>query len=34
MFSNARNLKLTCQGCIEEQPNQQAHMDVGGCLYE
>jgi hypothetical protein len=34
MFSNARNLKSTCQGCVEEQPNQQAHMDFGGCLYE
>jgi len=26
--------KITCQGCLEEQPNQQAHMDYGGCLYE
>jgi hypothetical protein len=23
-----------CSGCIENQPNQQAHMDIGGCLYE
>jgi hypothetical protein len=23
-----------CIGCIENQPNQQAHMDIGGCLYE
>ena len=22
-----------CQGCVENQPNQQAHMDYGGCLY-
>lgn len=26
--------EITCQGCLEEQPNQQAHMDYGGCLYE
>jgi hypothetical protein len=25
---------LECQGCIEEQPNQQAHMCPGGCLYD
>ena len=24
---------ITCQGCIEDQPNQLAHMDYGGCLY-
>ncbi len=24
---------ITCQGCLENQPNQQAHMDFGGCLY-
>ena len=23
----------TCWGCREGQPNQQAHMDRGGCLY-
>jgi len=23
-----------CRGCRENQPNQQAHMDVGGCMYE
>ena len=22
-----------CWGCQSEQPNQLAHMDVGGCLY-
>ena len=38
LFRNARNLKCespstTCQGCIENQPNQLAHMAVGGCLY-
>lgn len=24
----------TCQGCINNQPNQMAHMDPGGCLYD
>ena len=23
----------TCCGCREDQPNQLAHMDPGGCLY-
>lgn len=23
----------TCWGCREDQPNQLAHMDIGGCLY-
>jgi hypothetical protein len=23
-----------CTGCLENQPNQQAHMDYGGCLYD
>lgn len=23
-----------CLGCRENQPNQQAHMDFGGCQYE
>ena len=23
-----------CQGCIEDQPNQQAHMMPGGCLSD
>jgi hypothetical protein len=22
-----------CIGCKEDQPNQQAHMEYGGCLY-
>ena len=22
-----------CIGCLENQGNQMAHMDVGGCLY-
>lgn len=25
---------VSCQGCVEEQPNQLAHMEPGGCLYE
>ena len=29
-----RNINETCQGCIEKQPNQLAHVDIGGCLYE
>jgi hypothetical protein len=24
----------TCIGCIYDQPNQLAHMEPGGCLYE
>ena len=24
---------ITCMGCLENQPNQMAHMDYGGCLY-
>lgn len=27
------DLNSTCWGCREGQPNQQAHMDIGGCLY-
>jgi hypothetical protein len=23
-----------CQGCLDEAPNQQAHMHPGGCLYD
>lgn len=23
-----------CTGCLENQANQQAHMDYGGCLYD
>jgi hypothetical protein len=28
------NEEITCTGCLEGQPNQQAHMDIGGCMYE
>ena len=24
---------ISCQGCIEDQPGQMAHMGIGGCLY-
>lgn len=24
----------TCRGCIENQANQQAHMDYGGCMFD
>ena len=24
---------ISCNGCREGQPNQLAHMDIGGCLY-
>lgn len=24
---------ITCVGCTENQPNQLAHMDIGGCMY-
>jgi hypothetical protein len=26
--------KFECNGCIEDQPNQLAHMELGGCLYK
>jgi len=26
-------LEVSCWGCKENQPNQLAHMDYGGCLY-
>jgi|TARA_Y100000992_G_scaffold235892_1_gene166738 predicted nucleic acid-binding Zn ribbon protein len=25
---------INCQGCIQKQPNQLAHIDIGGCLYD
>lgn len=27
-------IKERCWGCISDEPNQLAHMDIGGCLYE
>jgi hypothetical protein len=26
--------KITCEGCLYDHPNQLAHMDFGGCLYD
>jgi hypothetical protein len=28
------NKQSGCWGCNERQPNQLAHMDPGGCLYQ
>lgn len=25
---------ITCQGCLENQPNQLAHCEFGGCMYD
>jgi hypothetical protein len=25
---------ITCHGCLENQPNQLGHMDLGGCMSE
>ena len=25
---------IQCQGCLDNQPNQLAHMEPGGCLYD
>jgi hypothetical protein len=33
-FTDLKNPIVTCVGCLEDQPNQQAHMDEGGCMYE
>ena len=30
----ARAEVCECIGCLENQPNQLAHMDPGGCLYD
>ena len=34
MLKNAKLSDVTCVGCLENQPNQLAHMDYGGCLYD
>ena len=35
MASEDQNVAVTtCLGCLEDQPNQLAHMDPGGCLYD
>ena len=33
-FTDLKNPIVTCVGCLDDQPNQQAHMDEGGCMYE
>jgi len=40
-FCMISNLKInsiktipSCWGCREDQPNQLAHMDYGGCMYD
>jgi len=30
---NSDEQKITCPGCLTDQPGQEAHMDLGGCLY-
>ncbi len=25
---------VSCRGCVEDQPNQLAHMELGGCLCD
>ena len=32
--SPVANDEVTCQGCLENQPNQLAHMGFGGCLEQ
>ena len=32
-INNYLSNETTCWGCKENQPNQLAHMDKGGCLY-
>ena len=31
--SSSDMINKTCWGCLEDQLNQLAHMDIGGCLY-
>ena len=33
-MEEARAEVCECIGCLENQPNQLAHMDPGGCLYD
>lgn len=33
-YTKERGSIVLCDGCIDEQPNQLAHMDMYGCLYE
>jgi len=32
-MDTTEDLSPVCQGCVENQANQEAHMDSGGCLY-
>jgi hypothetical protein len=32
--SKNKGKPITCRGCLEDQPNQLAHMEIGGCMYE
>jgi hypothetical protein len=32
-YCASKGPNTTCWGCREDQPNQLAHMDKGGCLY-
>tara|TARA_B100000767_G_C19348158_1_gene362688 strand:+ start:53 stop:517 length:465 start_codon:yes stop_codon:yes gene_type:complete len=34
VVEEARAEVCECIGCLENQPNQLAHMDPGGCLYD
>lgn len=34
MLKGLSSSSVTCIGCLEEQPNQLAHMDYGGCMYD
>jgi hypothetical protein len=33
-YCASKGKNITCWGCREDQPNQLAHMDKGGCLYD
>jgi len=33
-YCATKGLNITCWGCREDQPNQLAHVDYGGCLYD
>jgi len=33
-YCASKGTNITCWGCREDQPNQLAHMDKGGCLYD
>ena len=33
-MASLTEVAITCRGCLENQPGQMAHMDIGGCLYD